>query len=79
MYDQKHFGSGLINNTWKVIGSENGYILQRINQAVFKTPDDIAQNINLFAGFLKREHREYKFVAPVTSLGGSEMIYVDRE
>ena len=70
------FGSGLINNTWKVIVNGNEYILQRVNHAVFKEPEDIANNIRLIGAFLKKNHPEYNFVAPVVSRNGDEMIYL---
>lgn len=43
--EAKPFGSGHINNTYKVDlqGSENSYILQRINTDVFKDPIGIAE------------------------------------
>ncbi len=70
------FGSGLINNTWKVIAGEQEYILQRVNHAVFKEPQDIANNISLVGDYLKRNHPDYKFVAPVATSKGDEMIYI---
>ena len=73
------FGSGLINNTWKVITPERGYILQRINNTVFKQPVDIATNINLISKHLRQFHPEYKFVAPVLSIKGDEMVYREGE
>ena len=38
------FGTGLINNTWKITSGAREYILQRINQNVFNIPDDVADN-----------------------------------
>ena len=73
------FGNGLINHTWKVTTPRTAYILQRINDAVFKKPDDIAYNINLIAAYLKANHPGYKFVAPLASHGGKEMIYQEDE
>ena len=37
--------SGLINHTWKVSSGNRQYILQRINDQVFKKPFDVAENI----------------------------------
>src|SRR5688572_10999481 len=73
------FGSGLINNTWKVIAAGHEYILQRVNHAVFKEPHDIANNISLVGDYLKRNHPEYKFIAPVPTPKGDEMIYISGE
>ncbi|OSZ77057.1 aminoglycoside phosphotransferase [Chitinophagaceae bacterium IBVUCB2] len=69
------FGSGLINNTWKIITAERQYILQRINSAVFKQPLDIGANISLIAKHLHQFHPHYKFIAPLISLKGDEMVY----
>ncbi len=73
------FGSGLINNTWKVTAPGNEYILQRINHAVFKEPTAIADNISLISAYLTKNHPDYKFVSPVTSRDGHEMIFQEGE
>jgi Ser/Thr protein kinase RdoA (MazF antagonist) len=73
------FGSGLINNTWKVTASGNEYILQKVNNAVFKEPAAIANNISLIGAYLRKNHPDYKFVSPVTSEEGDEMIYHEKE
>ncbi|HKZ66886.1 MAG TPA: aminoglycoside phosphotransferase family protein [Chitinophagaceae bacterium] len=69
------FGTGLINHTWKITASGKSYILQRVNHAVFKEPGDIANNIRLIAEHLKNFHPGYKFIAPLESIDGEEMIY----
>ncbi|MEO5648030.1 MAG: aminoglycoside phosphotransferase family protein [Chitinophagaceae bacterium] len=69
------FGSGLINNTWKVTASGNEYILQRVNDAVFKEPNNIANNISLIGAYLRKNHPGYKFISPVISSAGDEMIF----
>lgn len=73
------FGTGLINNTWKVITPERDYILQRINSTVFKQPVDIATNISLITKYLQQFHPDYKFVAPVVTKNGDEMMYREGE
>ena len=72
----KAFGSGLINHTWKVTYQHNEYILQRINDEVFKQPMDITNNIGLLANYLRKNHPDYFFVATVKTVDGKEMIYV---
>ncbi len=69
------FGSGLINNTWKVMLRDNEYILQRINEIVFPEPGNIAFNIKLIANYLKDHYPEYCFVNALTSIDGNEMVY----
>jgi Ser/Thr protein kinase RdoA (MazF antagonist) len=70
------FGTGLINHTWKITASGKSFILQRVNHAVFKEPAYIANNIRLIAFHLKKFHPGYKFIAPLESVGGEEMIHV---
>ncbi len=73
------FGSGLINNTWKVASSGKVYILQRINENIFKRPEDIADNIRLITDHLRRHHPDYDFAAPVVSTIGEEMVFIKGE
>jgi Ser/Thr protein kinase RdoA (MazF antagonist) len=73
------FGSGLINNTWLVQDGENKFILQRINQTVFKNPEAIAANIKLTGGFLAEKFPGYLFVSPCETKTGSEMVIVNGE
>lgn len=68
------FGSGLINATWKVSSADQHYILQRINHAVFKTPELIAQNIRMIGQYLHQYHPDYFFVQPVRTVDGEEMV-----
>ena len=68
------FGSGLINNTWRVQSGENAYILQRVNDNVFKQPEAIAANINLIAAFIQKYHKDYTFVTPMQTHSGSSMV-----
>jgi hypothetical protein len=71
------FGTGLINNTWKVACGNDEYILQRINTNVFRTPGAIAENINVMARHLKQHSTDYLFVEPVRAKNGASMIYND--
>jgi Ser/Thr protein kinase RdoA (MazF antagonist) len=72
------FGSGLINHTWKVNSNGKIYILQRINQQVFKNPADIAYNITVTAEFLQQHFPQYLFVTPERSVV-QEDIFFDEE
>lgn len=73
------FGNGLINNTWKIITGDGAFILQRINDAVFKNPDDIANNISKVAAYLKMHSPDYKFVSPIKTRTGEELVYREDE
>ena len=68
------FGNGLINNTWKIEVPGREFILQKINQSVFKEPQLIATNIRLIAGYLQTHYPDYPFVSPVVSNDGKDMI-----
>jgi Ser/Thr protein kinase RdoA (MazF antagonist) len=71
----EQFGSGLINNTWKVTAAGEEYILQRVNHCVFEKPGNIAHNIQLIAAYLKQHHPAYRFVAPLVTTKGEVMYY----
>ncbi len=73
------FGSGLINATWKITDKEGNakYILQKVNQQIFKQPADIAFNIRLIDNYLKNNFRDYLFVSPVVTIGGDELVKID--
>lgn len=75
----KPFGTGLINYTWKVNDNGNSYILQRINDNVFKYPQRITNNIGLIAAYLKKHHPDYLFVSPVQASDGNEMVHLQGE
>jgi len=66
--------NGLINSTWKIQKGEEYFILQKINQAVFKNPNAIASNVRLIADYLQETNPRYLFVAPVKTINGEEMV-----
>lgn len=72
------FGSGLINNTWKIVDGTKSYILQRINNTVFKQPEDIAFNIAAIAHYLKQHYADYLFITPVNTID-EQLMYHDTE
>lgn len=69
------FGTGLINNTWKITHGNSEFILQRINQNVFRNPPDIAQNIRAMADYLSRHAPGYLFVVPLTTIHKKDMVH----
>ena len=75
----KTFGSGLINHTWKVSANGNMYILQKINNQVFKQPQAIAGNIDLIAAYLQLHYPEYNFTSPVLTIDGKSMVIYNNE
>ncbi len=73
------FGSGLINHTWKITAASGSFILQRVNDTVFKDPGSIANNIRLIAEHLKEYHPEYCFMAPLETMDGQDLYYAEEE
>lgn len=70
------FGDGLINHTWKVTTETSIYILQKVNQSVFKNPENIDQNISLLKAFLRKNAPEYLFVTPMPTASGNTLVKV---
>lgn len=70
----KKFGSGLINFTWKLTTNKGSYILQKINDTIFKRPEDIADNIRKLQVFLHKTAPEYLFVAALPTLSGKYLV-----
>ncbi|MDP3392241.1 phosphotransferase enzyme family protein [Sediminibacterium sp.] len=68
--------SGIINSTWKVKSTKGNYILQRINDHVFASPENIHHNIAAIAQYLKKNFQHYLFPAPILSLDGSELVHI---
>lgn len=73
------FGSGLINNTWKISEKGKAYIVQKINTHVFKHPEYIADNIDLISGFLKANQPDYLFVSPLQATDGKSLVHKNEE
>jgi len=73
-YHVASFGSGLINYTWKISGTIQQYILQRINKNVFKAPQDIANNLVQLENYLKQTAPEYLFAAPLPTVNGESLV-----
>lgn len=78
-YQIEPFGTGLINQTWKVLTENKNYILQRVNDFVFKRPQDIDHNIQLLDNYLKKHHPEYFFVAPTKTRDGQTICFIENK
>lgn len=66
--------TGLINHTWKITGESHAYILQQINSNVFKSPQDISENILKANSFLAEHAPDYLFVSPIASTTGQYLV-----
>lgn len=67
--------TGLINTTWKIIKGEQWFILQRVNNKIFKNPYEIAENISRLEQYLTRHNPEYLFVAPLRDIHNQTLVY----
>ncbi len=73
------FGNGLIHRTWKITTGSDEYILQKIHDAVFKRPADIAHNIRSIGDYLTQHAPGYFFVRPVATCNGEDLLWLKDE
>ncbi len=69
------FGSGLINHTWKIKNGNSVFILQRINDQVFKNPGAIAYNVEITGKYLQQLYPDYLFVMPLKSIYKEDIFF----
>lgn len=69
--------NGLINETWLIKNCNSNYILQKVNQNIFKNTAAIAQNVRMIADYLQLHHPEYLFVSPIKTKDNEEMKFID--
>ncbi|MCB0807063.1 MAG: aminoglycoside phosphotransferase family protein [Bacteroidales bacterium] len=76
------FGSGHINDTYKVITTGRNYLLQRVNQQVFMDVRGLTSNmirvINYISGFVENNNEQMKVLRPVLTLNNS-YFFVDED
>jgi Ser/Thr protein kinase RdoA (MazF antagonist) len=75
----KVIGSGLIHRTWKVTVHSEHYILQEVNDNVFKDPQAISDNIKTIGSYLQMHHPHYLFVEPITAFNGNTLVTIKGE
>jgi Ser/Thr protein kinase RdoA (MazF antagonist) len=68
------YGSGLINSTWLLTHKKEQYILQKINQSVFKQPELIAENIKNLSEYIKQTQPHYLFVNTLPTSDGEHLL-----
>jgi Ser/Thr protein kinase RdoA (MazF antagonist) len=66
--------TGLINHTWKIRAENQEYILQHINTHVFKSPQDISENMLKLSRFLAEHAPDYLFVSPIAATSGAYLV-----
>ena len=72
------FGTGLINHTWTVHDGNNKFILQRINEKIFKHPHYIAGNIRSLGEYLSAKEPAYLFVSAERTLTEEDTVFFAR-
>lgn len=72
----KPLGDGLINTTWIVNETETkkAFVLQQVNDKVFKHPENIASNIRLISDYLSDHYPDYLFTSPVKTRSDGDLI-----
>jgi len=73
----KPFGTGLINTTWKVETNSKEYILQRVNDKIFKDPFAIAHNVRIISDHLKKHYPGYHFLRPEKTTEGEDLVHLN--
>jgi hypothetical protein len=70
-------GKGHIHATYKLTGN-HAYVLQRFNHLVFTKPSVVERNIRFTADYLAVAAPDYRFVSPVASKDGRDLVYDDQ-
>jgi Ser/Thr protein kinase RdoA (MazF antagonist) len=75
------FGSGHINDSFKVIGDDKNYLLQRINHKIFKDVEGLTANIIKVTNYLKSLIDETNNIQVLNSIPAKsgKFIYKDEE
>ncbi len=68
-------GNGLINSTWKIECADRSYVLQKINDQVFRDPAIIEHNLVKIGEHIALYYPEYELPLPVKSKEGKELLY----
>lgn len=66
--------NGLINQTWKVSCRNRHYILQRMNENIFPSPQIIDRNITLINDYIRENDFAMPFVTPIITTSGQSLI-----
>ena len=77
-YNVEPFGSGLIHKTFVVTKEgKKVFILQEVNNAVFKWPEYIANNTNLLSSWLNNSHSNTILPTPLKTKGNKDFHVYD--
>ncbi len=67
---------GLINQTWRLKNSHDDFILQRINDNVFKQPLSIASNLGMLSDYLLKYYPDYLFTVPIKTNKNEGTVFI---
>jgi Ser/Thr protein kinase RdoA (MazF antagonist) len=73
-FKSNRIGSGHIHETYRLSGSAD-YVLQRVNNKIFKHPETIASNLRIAAAFLKKNYPAYPFLSALNARDGADLVY----
>ncbi len=74
-YSVKPFGNGLINHTWKIISAGKEFLLQKINQKIFKKPADIMDNCSQMSDYFQNKPPGLSFCSTIDKFQTQELCY----
>ena len=63
-------GSGHINHTYIAKGTQQSWVIQKLNHRVFTQPEAIEQNIQRCQAYLQEKDPDYLFLAPIQNKKG---------
>ncbi len=79
-YSIEKISVGLINETYKLTTIyDESYILQKINDSIFKNPFAIEENIKVISDFLSIHHPNYLFTTPIALANGKQLLHIENE
>ena len=70
-------GSGLINATWRIKSRDQDYILQKVNDAVFKNPEKISNNVQKISQYLQIHYPKYLFPRTLPTVSNEELVKIE--
>ncbi len=77
--DLHRFGSGLIHETYMFTSCDTSYLIQKLNQSVFKDLAGIMYNIELVSNYLNFKYPDKPFVEFIKAPNGQTLVYIGKE
>lgn len=77
--DLSRFGSGLIHDTYIFSIRDKSYLIQRLNQKVFKDLQGIMNNVDRLTHYIRRNYPDQLFIEFLKAESGQSLVYQDGE